>query len=132
MSPLSRTLPRHAIPNRIAVLTCLTFYRLARSVFNPVPSSSSTSATSSQAPTPPPPQTPSAPDQYVYDLYYHSTTAPAAELAAAAAATVEGYVAEGEEELMAESDSDAESDEVDEDSNGPSLSFEHHGSRQGG
>lgn len=37
-----------------------------------------------------------------------------------ARATVEGYVAEGEEELMVESDEDDESDEVDEDSNGES------------
>jgi len=39
-----------------------------------------------------------------------------------ARATVEGYVAEGEEELMVESDEGEESDEVDEDSNGESKS----------
>ena len=89
-----------------------------RTVSNPVPSSTTSSPSPTATPTPQP--APSAPDQYVYDLYYHSTTAPAHLSASSAAATVEGYVAEGEEELMVESDSDAESDEVDEDSNGQS------------
>lgn len=89
-------------------------------VSNPIPSSFSntTSSTPTQISTP----TPSAPDQYVYDLYYHSlSTHPSpnsAEASMVARATVEGYIAEGEEELVVESDDEEESDEVDEDSNG--------------